>query len=131
MILMYDSAALLVAESTTVSEEIVNVLALRLCTYRYRQVGDQLDRGDNEIEILYFLERLAEEAKVRPRALTIAVIESPDTLRIKTFNGFLYPETTSYMPYSRPLACCSWSCVQGLSLTALILGCMLKRMHAV
>lgn len=30
-----------------------------------RQVGDQLDRGDNEIEILYFLERLAEEAKVR------------------------------------------------------------------
>ena len=27
------------------------------------QVGDQLDRGDNEIQILYFLERLQREAE--------------------------------------------------------------------
>ena len=26
------------------------------------QVGDQLDRGDNELRILYFLERLQKEA---------------------------------------------------------------------
>lgn len=26
------------------------------------QVGDQLDRGDNEVRILYFLERLKKEA---------------------------------------------------------------------
>lgn len=30
---------------------------------RMAQVGDQLDRGDNEIQILYFLERLQREAE--------------------------------------------------------------------
>ena len=29
-----------------------------------RQVGDQLDRGDDELPVLYFLERLAREAQV-------------------------------------------------------------------
>ena len=28
----------------------------------HAQVGDQLDRGDNELEILYWLERLQKEA---------------------------------------------------------------------
>ena len=28
-----------------------------------RQVGDQLDRGDSELQVLYFLERLAREAQ--------------------------------------------------------------------
>ena len=54
-------------------------------------MGDQLDRGDNEIEILYFMERLAEEAKVRPTALTIVVIELPDTRRIKISTRFPIP----------------------------------------
>ena len=35
------------------------------------QVGDQLDRGDNEIEILYFLERLQQEAEAAGGALHV------------------------------------------------------------
>ena len=35
------------------------------------QVGDQLDRGDNEIQILYFLERLQKEAAAEGGALHI------------------------------------------------------------
>lgn len=35
------------------------------------QVGDQLDRGDNEIQILYFLERLQKEAAAAGGALHI------------------------------------------------------------
>ena len=35
------------------------------------QVGDQLDRGDNEIEILYFLERLQDEAREAGGALHV------------------------------------------------------------
>lgn len=35
------------------------------------QVGDQLDRGDNEIQILYFLERLQQEATAAGGALHI------------------------------------------------------------
>lgn len=35
------------------------------------QVGDQLDRGDNEIQILYFLERLQKEATAAGGALHI------------------------------------------------------------
>lgn len=35
------------------------------------QVGDQLDRGDNEVQILYFLERLQKEAADAGGALHI------------------------------------------------------------
>ena len=35
------------------------------------QVGDQLDRGDNELQILYMLERLQEEAKAAGGALHV------------------------------------------------------------
>ena len=35
------------------------------------QVGDQLDRGDNEIEILYYLERLQKEAAAAGGALHV------------------------------------------------------------
>ena len=35
------------------------------------QVGDQLDRGDNELEILYFLERLQQEAQAAGGALHV------------------------------------------------------------
>lgn len=35
------------------------------------QVGDQLDRGDHEIEILYFLERLQQEAHAAGGALHV------------------------------------------------------------
>ncbi len=35
------------------------------------QVGDQLDRGDNEVQILYFLERLQKEAAAAGGALHI------------------------------------------------------------
>ena len=42
-----------------------------LLTLDLVQVGDQLDRGDNEIQILYFLERLQKEADAAGGALHI------------------------------------------------------------
>lgn len=41
---------------------------MRMCA---TQVGDQLDRGNEEIEIMYFLERLEREARVAGGALHV------------------------------------------------------------
>lgn len=40
----------------------VQLQVMSLCVCALPQVGDQLDRGDHELEILYFLERLQREA---------------------------------------------------------------------
>lgn len=42
-----------------------------LIAFAFVQVGDQLDRGDNEIQILYFLERLQKEASAAGGAVHI------------------------------------------------------------
>ena len=42
-----------------------------------RQVGDQLDRGDDELPVLYFLERLAREAQVRTASTNAATSVKP------------------------------------------------------
>ncbi len=35
-------------------------------------MGDQLDRGDDELQVLYFLERVAREAQVRRLSRSLA-----------------------------------------------------------
>jgi len=50
-------------KSTSVSANLVVALVSESLLEKSAQVGDQLDRGGNEVAILYFLERISAEAK--------------------------------------------------------------------
>lgn len=59
------------------------------------QVGDQLDRGDNEIEILYFLERLQQEARAAGGALHV-LTGNHETMNAQGRFRYSTPEGTSH-----------------------------------
>lgn len=69
------------------------------------QVGDQLDRGDQEVQILYFLERLQQEAQGQGGALHV-MNGNHETMNV---NGrFRYATNTALRNFNR------WSLVQAI-----------------
>ena len=50
-------------DSSVLPARKIHIFDMQSPKWRMAQVGDQLDRGDNEIQILYFLERLQKEAE--------------------------------------------------------------------
>ncbi len=79
------------------------------------QVGDQLDRGDNEVQILYFLERLQKEAAAAGGALHI-LNGNHETMNVG--GRFRYATTPGRIDFLR------WQLVQSIGASMKVHGSM-------
>ena len=85
------------------------------------QVGDQLDRGDNEVQILYFLERLQKEAAAAGGALHI-LNGNHETMNVG--GRFRYATTPGRIDFLR------WQLVQSIGASMKVHGSMFQtKMH--
>lgn len=79
------------------------------------QVGDQLDRGNNEVQILYFLERLQKEAAAAGGALHI-LNGNHETMNVG--GRFRYATTPGRIDFLR------WQLVQSIGASMKVHGSM-------